>query len=122
MGEISVRIRTVLCLAGLSLICFTIAARSAPVPDRLAPGDLQPVPDKNQSLPGNISSVGDAEFSVDVHKNLDVNTVQFPVDDDTKVEGKLAAGPHATVEYGSNSDKHIAVRVVVVPASGMSLY
>jgi len=78
---------------------FTIAAWSAPVPDRLASGNLLPVPDKNQSLSGNISSVGDAEFSVAVQKNRDVNTVQFPVDDNTKVEGKLAVGVHATVEY-----------------------
>ena len=93
------RIQTALCSAGLSLNCFTIAAWSAPVPGRLASGNLLPVPDKNQSLSGNISSVGDAEFSADVQKNQDVNTVQFPVDDNTKVEGKLAVGVHATVEY-----------------------
>jgi len=116
------RIQAALCLAGLSLNCFTIAAWSAPLPDRLAPGDLQPVPDKNQSLSGNISSVGDAEFSVDGHKNLDVNTVQLPVDDDTKAEGKLAVGAHATVEHRSNGDKNTPVRVVVMPASRMSLY
>jgi hypothetical protein len=122
MGEISMRIQTTLCLAGLSLICFTIAARSAPVPDRLSSGNLLPVPDKNQSLSGNISSVGDAEFSVDVQKNHDVNTVQFLVDDDTNVEGQLAVGAHATVESRPNDDKNIPVRVVVTPASGMSLY
>jgi hypothetical protein len=116
------RIQTALCSAGLSLNCFTIAAWSAPVPDRLASGTLLPVPDKNQSLSGNISSVGDAEFSVDVQKNRDVNTVQFPADDDTKAEGKLAVGAHATVEYRSNGDKNIPVRVGVMPASGMSLY
>jgi len=44
------------------------------------------------------------------------------VDDDTKAEGKLAVGAHATVEYRSNGDKNIPVRVGVMPASGMSLY
>ena len=115
------RIQAALCLAGLSLICFTIAAWSAPVPHRLSSGNLLPGSDENRSLSGNISSVGDAEFSVDVQKNQDVNTVQFPVDDDTKVEAKISVGAHATMEYRSNDDKNIAVRGAVMPASRMSL-
>jgi hypothetical protein len=55
-----------------------------------------------------------------VTKDQDVNTVQFLVDDQTKVEGKLAVGAQATVECRSNADKNIAVHVVVTPASGMS--
>src|SRR5258708_12080579 len=101
MGEVSMRIQS-----------FTIAALSAPVPDRLSSCNLLPVPDKNQSLSGNISSVGDAEFSVDVQKNRDVNTVQFPVDDHTKAEAKLPVGAHATLHYRSTGDNNIPVRVV----------
>jgi hypothetical protein len=87
------------------------------------PSDLQPVPD-NQSLSGKSSSIGDAQFSVDVlkDKDQDVNTVQFLVDDKTKVEGKLSVGAQATVEYRSDAGKNIAVRVTVTPASGMNLY
>jgi hypothetical protein len=66
--------------------------------------------------------VGDAEFSLQVTKNQDVNTVQFMVDGKTKVEGKLAVGAQATVEYHSNESKNIAVRVIVTPASGMNLF
>jgi hypothetical protein len=44
------------------------------------------------------------------------------VDDKTKVEGKLAVGAQATVEYRSNEGKNIAVRVIVTPASGMNSY
>jgi len=50
-----------------------------------------------------------------------VNTVQFLVDGKTKVEGKLAGGAEATVEYRSEEGKNIAVRVIVTPASGMNL-
>jgi hypothetical protein len=71
---------------------------------------------------GKIASIGDAEFSVQVTKDQDVNTVQFLVDDKTKVEGKLAVGAQATVEYRSNADKNIAVHVIVTPTSGMSSY
>jgi hypothetical protein len=82
---------------------------------------LQPTPD-NQSLSGKIASIGDAEFSVQVMKNQDVNTVQFQVDGKTRVEGKLTVGAQATVEYRSDAGKNIAVRVIVTPASGMNLF
>jgi len=115
------RFRTSLCLATLFLVCFTIAARSTPLLAETAADSLQPAPD-NQSLSGPIASVGDAEFSVQVTKDKDVYTVQFLVDAKTKVEGKLAVGAQATVEYRSDAGKNIAVRVIVTPASGMSLY
>jgi hypothetical protein len=115
------RFRTSLCLATLFLVCFTIAAWSTPLPAQTAADALQPAPD-NQSLSGPIASVGDAEFSVQVKKDKDVNTVQFLVDGKTQVEGKLVVGAQATVEYRSDAGKNIAVRVIVTPASGMSLY
>lgn len=115
------RFRTSMFLATLFLVCFTIAAWSTPLTAQPAPGPLQPTPD-NQSLSGKIASVGDAEFSVQVTKDKDANTVQFLIDDKTTVEGKLAVGAQATVEYRSNDGKNIAVRVIVTPASGMSSY
>jgi hypothetical protein len=115
------RLRTALCLATLFLTCFTIAAWSSPVPDRPVSGDPQPAPD-NPSLSGKIASIDDAAFALEVAKGKDVNTVQFLVDDQTKVEGKLTVGAQATVEYRSNSGKNIAVHVVVMPSSGISLY
>jgi hypothetical protein len=114
------RFRTALSLATLFLICFTVAAWSTPQPSQLLINP-QPSPD-NQSLAGKISSVGDAAFSVQVTKNQEVNTVEFLVDGDTKVEGNLAIGAHATVEYRSDSGKNVAVHVIVTPASGMDLY
>jgi len=115
------RLRTALCLATLFLTCFTVAAWSSPVPDRLVPGNPQPVPD-TQSLSGKISSIEDAAFALEVAKGKDVNTVQFLVDEQTRVEGKLAVGAQATVEYRSNGGKNVAVHVVVIQSSGMSLY
>ena len=112
------RFRTSLCLATLFLFCFTIATWSTPYPI-LAAGHSLPTPE-NQSLSGQITSVGDAEFSVQVAKNKDISTVQFMVDDKTKVEGKLAVGAQATVEYRSNEGKNIAVHVIVTPTSGMN--
>ena len=115
------RFRSALCLATLFLVCFTVAAWSSPVPDRLVPGEPQPAA-VNRSLSGKIASVDDAAFALEVAKGKEVNTVQFLVDDQTKVEGKLAVGAQATVEYRANGGKNIAVRVVVMPSSGMGLY
>jgi Domain of unknown function (DUF5666) len=115
------RFRTALCITTLLLACFTVAAWSAPVPARGAAVSLALAPD-NQSLSGKISSVEDAAFTLEVMKNQEVNTVQFLVDDSTKVEGQIAVGAHATVEYHSNNGKNVAVRVVVRPASGIRLY
>ena len=104
------RFRTSMFLITLFVACCTIAAWSTP----LSAG--------TQSLSGKIATIGDAEFSVQVTKDQDVKTVQFLVDDKTRVEGKLAVGAQATVEYRSNADKNIAVHVIVTPASGISSY
>src|SRR6266850_1232167 len=69
IGGNSMRFRTSLCLATLFLFCLTIAAWSTPYPI-LAAGHSLPTPE-NQSLSGQITSVGDAEFSVQVAKNKD---------------------------------------------------
>ena len=115
------RFRTALCLASLFLVCFTVAAWSSPVPDRLVPSLPQPTPD-NQSLSGKIASFEDAAFSLEVTKGKEVSTVPFLVDDQTKVDGKLTVGARATVEYRSSGGKNIAVHVVLTPSSGINLY
>ncbi len=81
------RFRTALCLATLFLACFTVAAWSTQVPDRLVLIGRQPAPE-NQSLSGKIASINDAAFALEVAEGKDVNIVKFLVDDDTKVEGK----------------------------------
>jgi len=115
------RLRTALTLATLFFVCFTIAAWSTPVPDRLIPASPSITPD-NPSLSGKIASVSDAAFSIEITKNQERKVVEFQVDGDTKIEGKLAVGSQATVEYRSNGGNNVALRVVVTPASGIRSY
>ncbi len=115
------RFRTALCLTTLFLVCLTVAAWSTPIPDRLLPRDPQPAPD-TQSVSGKISSIGDAAFALDVAKGNKMNTIHFLVDDQTKVEGKLRLGAHATVEYRLNGGNNLAVHVVVKKGSGVNLH
>jgi hypothetical protein len=115
------RFRTVLSLATLFLVCFTVAVWSEPLPSQSAVSESSKTPD-SQSIAGKISAIGDASFSVDVLKDQNVNTVQFQIDGSTKVDGKLSVGAQATVEYRSDDGKNVATHVVVTPASTVDLY
>lgn len=116
------RFRTILGFATLFLACFTIAVCSQPLPAGLN-GHSSRAGAENQSLSGKISSVGDASFAVDIVKeNQAPKTVQFLVDDKTRVEGKLTVGAQASVEYRADNGANIAVHVVVTPSSGAGRY
>ena len=67
------------------------------------------------SVTGKISAIGDASFSVDVKKSQDLVTLQFLIDDTTKVEGRLEVGSLATVDYRTDAGNNIAMHVVVQP-------
>jgi hypothetical protein len=68
---------------------------------------------EHASVSGKISAIGDASFSVDVQKSHDLVTVQFLIDDTTKVEGRLEVGSMATVDYRTDDGNNIAIHVVV---------
>ncbi|MGC1484364.1 MAG: hypothetical protein WA789_11265 [Candidatus Acidiferrum sp.] len=116
------RFRIILSLATLFVTCFTIAVFAQPLPpEESGYGTKGAV--ENQSLSGKIASVGDGAFELSVTKeNQKDQTVQFLIDDKTRVEGKLAVGAQAMVEYRSESGKNVAVHVVVTPSSGVQPY
>jgi hypothetical protein len=116
------RFRTILSLATLFLACFTIAVFAQPLPANASRYSTSVEPE-NQSVSGQIAVVGDAAFAINITKDSEKpETVEFLVDDKTKVEGKLTIGAQAMVEYRSDSGKNIAVHVVVTPASGINPY
>lgn len=114
------RFRTAVSMVTFFLVCFAVAVWTSPLPAQAA--SMTAAPDA-QSVAGKISSVGDAAFTLDVAKSQDTeaksNTLQFLIDGNTKVEGKLSVGAQATVEYRNDSGKYIATHVVVTPASKM---
>lgn len=114
------RFRTALSLASLFLLCFTVAVWSTPLNAQSAVRTNPTA--ETQSLSGKIASVGDAEFALEVRQNQKPNTVQFLVDGNTKVEGKLSIGAQATVEYRSEDGRNIATHVSVMPTSGLQSY
>ena len=87
----------------------------------LVPFLCNPAPD-NRSIKGKIKAVGDAEFSLEVAKGGKQESMRFLVDGDTKVQGKLTVGAQASVEYRTEEDHNLAVRVVVTPNSRITPY
>jgi hypothetical protein len=109
------KFRVILVLPALILAFSTCSVFAQPL-SRMAMAKAVP---ENQSVSGKIASVGDAEFTVAVTNDKDKRgpqNVEFYVDDKTRVEGKLAVGAQALVEYRSDGGKNIAVHVVIVQA------
>jgi hypothetical protein len=112
------RFRTALSLATFFLLCFTLAVWRSPLSARRTTDTTAPAPEV-QSVSGKIASVGDAEFTLDLGKNQNPDKLKFLIDSETKVEGKLAIGANATVDYRSADGKNIATHVTVMAASGL---
>jgi hypothetical protein len=115
------RFRAILALVTLFIVTVFVACLSVAISsDALA---SQPHSDffkskdaaEHGSVSGKISAIGDASFSVDVKKSQDLVTLQFLIDDTTKVEGRLEVGSMATVDYRTDEGNNIAMHVVVQP-------
>jgi hypothetical protein len=52
-----------------------------------------------------------------VKKSQNLVTLQFLIDDTTKVEGRLEVGSIATVDYRTDEGTNIATHVVVQPSN-----
>jgi hypothetical protein len=114
------RFRTILTLVSLFILTVFVACLSVAVSSNaLASQPTSPFkePTEHGSVSGRISAIGDASFSVDVKKSQDLVTLQFFIDDTTKVEGKLEVGAKATVDYRTDAGNNIALHVVVQPAN-----
>ncbi|HUK30669.1 MAG TPA: hypothetical protein VLV89_06115 [Candidatus Acidoferrum sp.] len=75
-----------------------------------------PKPPETKVTDGKVTGVGKENFSIEVTNGKVPETVQFTVTPDTKIEGKLAVGLIAQVEYKTDGDKNIAVHVIVTVA------
>jgi hypothetical protein len=112
------RFRAILTLVSLFILTIFMACLSVAVSsDAIAsqPASLFKDATEHGSVSGKISSIGDASFSVDVNKSQKPVTLQFLVDDTTKVEGRLEIGATATVDYRTDAGNNIALHVVVRP-------
>ena len=112
------RFRAILVLVSLFILtvfvaCLGVALSSDAIASQ--PASLSENATEHGSVSGRISSIGDASFSVDVHESQKPVTLQFLIDDDTKVQGRLEVGSTATVDYRTDAGNNIATNVVVHP-------
>src|SRR5579859_2017786 len=110
------RFRAILTLVTLFIVTVFVACLSVAISsDALAsqPHSLSKEASEHGSVSGKISAIGDASFSVDVRKSQDLVTLQFLIDDTTKVEGRLEVGSQAAVDYRTDEGNNIATHVVV---------
>jgi hypothetical protein len=113
------RFRAILTLVTLFILTVFVACLGVAISsDALAsqPHSFKEAAER-ASVSGKISAIGDASFSVDVKKSQDLVTLQFLIDDTTKVEGRLEVGAQATVDYRTDDGNNIATHVVVQPSN-----
>jgi len=115
----NMRFRTAVSLATFFMLCFAISLWSAPIPAEMGPSRNAPEP---SSVSGTIANVNTSQFTLTLNRNENPNKLEFVIDPNTKIEGKLAVGSQATVDYRSEGQQLVATRVVVLPASGIQLY
>ncbi len=103
----------------LALSLLATGPSAAPFPPAGVPvaQELQaPKPPDTKVTDGKVTGIGKESFSIEV-KNADIpQTVEFTLNSDTKIEGRLAVGLIAQVEYKTDGDKNIAVHVIVSAA------
>jgi len=113
------RFRTAISLATFFMVCFAISLWSVPLSAGV--GQLRAFPEPS-SVVGTIANVHPSQFTLSLNRNLNPNKLEFVIDSNTQIEGKLAVGARATVDYRADGQQLIATRVVVQPASGIQLY
>jgi hypothetical protein len=113
------RFRTAVSIATFFLLCFAISLWSAPLAAEVAPLRNSPEP---SSVSGKITTVNDSQFTLSLNRNQNPNKLEFVIDANTRIEGQLAVGSQATVDYRAEGQQLVATHVVVLPASGIQLW
>ena len=113
------RFRTAVSIAAFFVLCFAVSLWSGPVPAEVGP---LPNPPEPSSVSGTIANLNTSQFTLSLNRNQSPNKLEFVINPNTKIEGKLAVGAHATVDYRAEGQQLVATHVVVLPASGIQLY
>jgi hypothetical protein len=103
----------------LALSLFAAAPSALPLAPAAVPAAQQqqaPKPPDTKVTDGKVTGVGKDDFSIVSTNGKVPETVQFSVTPDTKIEGKIAVGLIAQVEYKTEGDENIAVHVIVTVA------
>src|SRR5258708_17377815 len=90
------RFRTAVSIATFLLLCFAISLWSVPIPAELALLSNFPAP---SSVSGKITTVNDSRFTFSLTGNQNFNNLEFVIDPNARIEGKLAVRSQAAGHY-----------------------
>jgi hypothetical protein len=113
------RFRAAVSIGTFFLLCFAISLWSIPLLAEIEPLRNSPEP---SSVTGRVATLNDSQFTLELNRNQNPNKLEFVIDSHTKIEGKLAIGAQATVDYRAEGQRLFATRVVVLPVSGIQSY
>ena len=113
------RFRTAVSIGTFFLLCFAVSLWSIP---QLAEAEPLRTATEPSSIVGRVATVNDSQFTLELNRNQNSNKLEFVIDSHTKIEGKLAIGAQATVDYRAEGQRLYATRVVVLPVSRIQSY
>jgi len=105
-------------LLGVLLLLSVILA-SLPAPSKLRTSGST---SESSSISGRVAGVSENQLTLSVGRNQTLNTLNFTLTSNTKIEGALVVGAQATIDYRVEGKQLIATHIVVTVASGMSPY
>jgi hypothetical protein len=117
--EEAMKVKALISAAVLSLPLCTIATWVVPLmPGGFSVAQAQdlPKPPETKVTDGKVTGVGKETFSIEVQEDKTPKTIQFVVDQNTKIDGKIMVGLTAQVEYKVDGEKNIALHVIVTTA------
>jgi hypothetical protein len=90
---------------------------ATPVQSQPSPTQTQPAPAATASASGKITAVTNSSLSLEIQQGADPQTQQFVINPETKIDGTLAIGATATVEFRIDNGSQIATRITVQSGS-----
>jgi hypothetical protein len=90
---------------------------AAPTSNYAQQAPTQPAPAATATVSGKITAATNASLSLEVQQGGDPEARQFVINADTKIDGTLAVGAMATVEFRIDNGSQIATHVTVQPGS-----
>jgi hypothetical protein len=100
------------CASLAGMLLSGVSARARPIPQQSPPNHQQT--EQAKSVTGKVTDIGGDKksFALEVNDKGSKRTMQFVVDGNTQVQGRVAVGTDAAVQYQPTQDgKNLAVSV-----------
>jgi hypothetical protein len=108
--------RGILCASLFAASLMAVPMFAVPVSQQARP--QRETATASQMTSGKVAAVAADSFSLEIKQGETSQTLQFTTDANTKIQGKLAVGAVASVEYRTDNDGRNIATAVVVQSNG----